>query len=311
VVEFAPDQTRNFTSAQLLNANLQRYLQIMIDAPATLDILVFPEMTLNSMLQAVEIPEAAEKIVPCDNSTFAEGNLVKLISCSAKSYQRYIVANFITKVQCPDPEMIANGDTRNCSRRADGFSYYNTNVVFDRKGEVIARYRKFNLFGEAVDRPAKPALVTFDTDFGVRFGTFICFDLTFRRPAIELVRNATATGVTDIIYPTMWYSELPFLTAVQVQQNWAHSFNVNLLASGANNPGVGSTGTGIFASRYGSLASVMQGSSETKLYTATVPKKYNESIHYEHKATKFSANEMQPLYLLRDELDNYTISFSE
>lgn len=70
----------------------------------------------------------------------------------------------------------------------------------------------------------------------------------------------------------MWYSQLPFLTAVQVQQNWAFLNNVNLLGSGANNPTVGSTGTGIFAGRKGSLISVMEGTNETKLYTAIVPK---------------------------------------
>lgn len=70
----------------------------------------------------------------------------------------------------------------------------------------------------------------------------------------------------------MWYSEAPFTTSVQVQHGWAYSNNINLLSSGANNPAAGSTGTGIYAGRRGSLVSVIEGSSSSQLYVATVPK---------------------------------------
>lgn len=203
----------------------------MDSAPSTLDIIAFPESTLvYSILTAPEIPEPEEKISPCDLDNYDE--VLKKISCSAKHHQRYVVINLSTKIKCPDADMIAQNDPRNCSR-SDGHSYYNTNVVFDRNGVVISRYRKFNLFGESVDKPHKPTMVTFDTDFGVTFGTFVCFDLMFRRPALELIRT---DKVTDIIFTTMWFSELPFLTAVQVQLNWAYSNNANLIAAGANNP---------------------------------------------------------------------------
>lgn len=56
---------------------------------------------------------------------------------------------------------------------------------------------------------AAPEIVTFDTDFGVKFGTFICFDILFREPATQLTR---VHQVTDIVYPTAWFSETPFLT---------------------------------------------------------------------------------------------------
>jgi pantetheine hydrolase len=48
-----------------------------------------------------------------------------------------------------------------------------------------------------------------------------------------------------------------YYLAVQIQQSWAYKNNVNLLTSGANQPEVGSTGTGIFAGRYGPLVSFM------------------------------------------------------
>jgi hypothetical protein len=36
-----------------------------------------------------------------------------------------------------------------------------------------------------------------------------CFDIMFQHPAVTLVKFY---GVTDIIFPTAWIQELPFLT---------------------------------------------------------------------------------------------------
>lgn len=75
----------------------------------------------------------------------------------------------------------------------------------------IFRYRKFNLFNEGnVRRPLAPDVVTFETDFNVTFGIFICFDILFKDPAIMLVDR----GVKHFVFPTMWFSELPFLTGI-------------------------------------------------------------------------------------------------
>ena len=289
----------------------------MNEAPSNLDIIVFPEMTLNEFETAVEIPKVDDKVSPCVIDDYSADNLVKKISCAARSFRRYVVVNIVTKIKCPDEEMIENEDPRSCKDREDGFSYYNTNVVFDRDGILISRYRKYNLFGEEVDKPFKPAMVVFDTDFGIKFGHFICFDLMFRRPALELVRMTDSSGffknLTDIIFTSMWFSELPFLTGVQVQQNWAHANDVNLLAAGANNPDFGSTGTGIYAGSYGSIISVMEGKAETKLYAATVPKKRisNKNQRIQHKAIRYTKEEMKPLKLKRDQLDLYNLSFRE
>lgn len=264
-------------------------------------------MTLNGMQNAVETPEPTDNISPCESSDYPAGNLIKDISCSAKSFQRYVVVNIVTKAACPDSDMKANEDPRNCTDRADGMSYYNTNVVFDRRGVLISRYRKFNLFGEDVDRPHKPSMVSFETDFGVKFGHFICFDLMFRAPALELVRNQS---ITDIVFTSMWFSEMPFLTGVQVQQNWAFTNNVNLLAAGANNPSIGSTGSGIYAGKKGSLVSTMEGISRTTLFTATVPKRgLGDDIPIIQSSIKHPRAEMANLKLKRDQLDKYSIEF--
>jgi predicted amidohydrolase len=318
VVEFAYERFENISADTRLMSYLDQYIKIMTDAPSNLDIIVFPEMTLNEFETAVEVPDVKDNVSPCVSDDYSSENVVKRISCAAKNFRRYVVVNIVTKVQCPDPEMIENKDPRSCKDRKDGLSYYNTNVVFDRNGTLISRYRKFNLFGEAVNKPYKPAMVVFETDFGIKFGHFICFDLMFRRPALELVRLTSdklelLKDIQDIIFATMWFSELPFLTAVQVQQNWAYSNDVNLLAAGANNPEFGSTGTGIYSGRYGSIISVMEGSNRTTLYSATVPKKRisNKNQEIEHKAIRYAKEQMKPLTLKRDQLDSYKLQFCE
>lgn len=71
------------------------------------------------------------------------------------------------------------------------------------------RYRKYNLFGEAgLTQPFQLEVVKFTIRNNVTFGIFTCFDILFYEPALTLVRN----GVRNILFPTMWFSELPYLT---------------------------------------------------------------------------------------------------
>ena len=99
----------------------------------------------------------------------------------------------------------------------------------------------------------------FTTDFGVTFGHFTCFDIIFYNPSMIVLRSE----ITDIILSLMWFSQLPFLTAVQIQQNWAYANNVNLLAAGANNPSVGNTGSGIYAGNQGAVTALMSSKNQT------------------------------------------------
>lgn len=110
-------------------------------------------------------------------------------------------------------------------------------------------------------------------------------------------------GVKNIIFPTMWFSEAPFLTAVQFQQNWAYTNNVNLLAAGANNPSVGSTGTGIYNGRKGPIISAMHANAETKLYVAEIEKIPSSTSITRIETPKNDPSEMLKLKLKRDQLE--------
>lgn len=57
---------------------------------------------------------------------------LRKISCAAKDNKIYVVINIAEKAPCTDVS---------CPR--DKMFYYNSNVVFDRTGKIIARYLVF------------------------------------------------------------------------------------------------------------------------------------------------------------------------
>ncbi|XP_032526858.2 vanin-like protein 2 isoform X1 [Danaus plexippus] len=249
-----------------VETNLRNYINLIQDAASqNADIVVFPEMTLTRG-NSVVIPIHGllkENPIPALAPELYDEILVS-ISAAARQNEIYVVINVQEILNCTNPQ--AEGE--NCPEQKQYL--FNTNVVFNRSGAVIDRYRKINLFGEFTRTPAlSPDLGVFETDFGVTFGHYICFDLMFQVPAIQVVEKM---NITDIVFSTMWFSEMPYLTAVQIQQAYAYSMNVNFLAAGANNPRVGSAGSGIYSGKAGALVSIMPGQPTTRLLVATVPK---------------------------------------
>lgn len=111
-------------------------------------------------------------------------------------------------------------------------------------------------------------IATFETDFGVTFGHFVCFDILFNSPALELVKM----DVKHILYPSMWFSEIPFLTSLQIQQSFAQANNIALISSGTNSPSNANTGSGIFVGQYGAIEKIISWKNETRMLIAEVPK---------------------------------------
>lgn len=196
--------------------------QNIIRTVEELDILVFPEHIINSRATATFVPHESENVTPCFEADY-DIFLIEA-SCGARSRGMYLVINLVEKELCGN----GAGSKTYGPCPETGVQYFNTNVVFDRTGKVISRYRKTHLWRHEYYETSvllTPDVATFTTDFGVTFGHFICFDMLFYEPAMTLIQER---NITDIIYPTYWFSELPFLGAIQLQEGWAYGNDINL-----------------------------------------------------------------------------------
>lgn len=203
-MEFKP-AVAGVNSSQQLADHLEGYINILESAEAAdTDIIVFPEGTLNNQFHLTYVPSEQDKVVPClSNPDNQYADFFVKLSCTARKVRKYLVINLTEKENCPS----SVDDPRPCA--SNNLNIYNTNVVFDREGRVISRYRKVHVYVENKNTTLEPEFAIFDTDFGVRFGHFICFDMLFYTPAQELVDRF---GLTDLIFTSLFYSELPFLT---------------------------------------------------------------------------------------------------
>ncbi|XP_044748497.1 vanin-like protein 1 [Coccinella septempunctata] len=288
----------NLSPLDAANRNAKKYNEIVGAIKhdhEKLDLVVFPEATLvaepldtpSGRLAMTFVPKAESNIIPCDASNKKYSDFFKLLSCTARKYRTYLVVNLKEK----DDE-------------GGVLKFYNTDVVFDRDGKVIARYRKNNLYLEPdTNRPKVPELVTFETDFGKTFGIFTCFDIIFESPPIKLVRK----GVKNFIFPTLWIPELPFLTTNQVQQMWAQGNDVNLLASGAALPRFGSGGLGIYLGNNLTLAKAVTPRTDNFYLYEKIPDKTNNlNPACSTKINDKTAKEMDKYTLYIEDLTNYS-----
>ncbi|XP_015435413.1 PREDICTED: vanin-like protein 2 [Dufourea novaeangliae] len=318
VVEFSPkvEQCGPLT----LQKNREMYIEYIEKAKKQdSDIIVFPEDGLTSvrmpeksemMSWATVVPSADEKYVPCEYHRPGVSETLKQLSCAARNNSIYLVVNIAEMESCDLGQ--TNRDQQCFS--VNGTRYHNTNVVFDRTGRIIARYRKVNLYMEKqFDTVEPPEVVTFNTDFNVTFGTFTCFDILFYVPALNLTRT---NGITNIVYTTAWFSEAPFLTAVQTQFGWSYAEDVNLLAAGYHNAMQGNTGSGIYLGRDGIAEATFSNQTGHRLLVSRVPKtrtsrenKTENAKQYASTdifyATKHRADTIDGIRILRDNLEPF------
>ncbi|XP_060046422.1 pantetheine hydrolase VNN2 [Erinaceus europaeus] len=183
-----------------------------------------------------DVPDPQVDWNPCqDPHRFGHTPVQTRLSCLAKNNSIYVLANIGDKKPCNSHKSVCP---------PNGYYQYNTNVVYDSEGKLVARYHKYHLYSELqFDVPEKPELVTFNTTFG-RFGIFTCFDILFHDPAVNLVEDFL---VDTILLPTAWMNVLPLLTAIEFHSAWAMGMRVNLLVANAHNVNLNMTGSGIYA----------------------------------------------------------------
>lgn len=162
-------------------------------------VVVFPEFGLTPVIARDRddlypflevIPN--ERISPCENrQDFLDRPRLLRMSCAAQENKILVLINIIDKQVCS----IQNDP--NCPE--DGHYQFNTDVLFDEDGYIVAKYHKSHEwppFKASYDQPPAPSQVTYKSSFGVEFGLFICFDIVFEDPPKVLRQN----GISHFLY---------------------------------------------------------------------------------------------------------------
>lgn len=108
--------------------------------------MVFPESTLtvNGRIQSredvffytVEIQDKFDDKSLCIRDDALNQTFINKLACAAQDFQTYMVINLSERSKCEENERTK------CSK--DKWNFYNTNIVFNRKGALIAKLH-FNL----------------------------------------------------------------------------------------------------------------------------------------------------------------------
>jgi len=152
-------------------------------------------------------------------------------ACMAKEYGILLVMNLCEVRECSNGtinEHHSDSKAQSPPCPSDGRFQWNTALVIDASGHMVVKYHKSHLFGGgAVFDQAAAEAVSFMSDFGVRFGIFICFDMMYTEPISQLLQE----GVRDILFPSWWVNGVPTTDAVAAQQAFSRLHNVNLIAA--------------------------------------------------------------------------------
>lgn len=249
-VVISPDNPeRNFSrqaAFRWMSKNLAVFeKQIRLAANQGAKMIVFPEYgvtgfdhTRDSIVPFLEdIPDGIERWNPCEHpETHPDTLVLRNLSCIARSNSIYIVANM--------------GDIKKCDKKMDKFCppdgryQFNTNIVFDDSGTLIARYHKSNMYDETplFDPSPEHEYIYFDTPYG-RFGTIVCFDIIHYYPTQVLINKF---GIRNLLVTSAWNVFSPFVISTQMFAGLAKRNNLNVVASNVRSAEYRMAGSGIF-----------------------------------------------------------------
>lgn len=255
------------------------------------DIVVFPENGIIFHLKNREETVKLGEHIPnekgasmCSDEYATKTPIVHRLACMAKNNNIMLVADVVdvqpctnsTKVKCP----------------ADNLYAFNTAVLFDRKGKLIAKYHKMHPFGEmTLNVPPEDDLVVVDTEIG-RLSLQVCFDMIYAKPGVFL---AAQGKIDTMVFPTWWFDELPFLAASQFQMAWAFGNKINLLASNIHKAQVGSKGSGIYSGAEGQFEVVSEVDAKSRLLVASLPVKPTSKAHCPLNAVTLEVKQLVPI----------------
>lgn len=167
------------------------------------------------------------------------------VACVAKENSIYLVTGIGDRGPCARNMGPFTKQPYPCP---DGVGHYNTAAVFGPEGQLVAKYHKshfartwFHEFETQWTQADEPEPQIFEA-FGVKFGMFICNDMNFGGPTMQLIEQ----GVTEILFPTLWVNSVPWYGALGVQDAYSRTYGVNVLGANADLQGRYSSGSGIW-----------------------------------------------------------------
>ncbi|KAG8172692.1 hypothetical protein JTE90_020349 [Oedothorax gibbosus] len=259
------------------------------------DIILFNEYGISSYpfkrekfsSYAENVPDPRKhKFNPCTQESASRPQLHKL-SCLARQNNIYLVANMLDVQPCEetcDAENIEGCQTK-CPE--DGVYYYNTDIAFDREGNIVGRYHKVQPYFEVVNVPDCPEFTTFDTDFG-KFGMVVCFDSVFK----SSVRLVEEQKIDTLLFPTFWFDDIVPLNAVEWQQAWALANKVNFMGANSQHAFTGTLGSGIYSKDGGAMVYTYEPTDQSKLLVANLRIKGTADIPQETSITTITDHEI-------------------
>lgn len=266
------------------------------------DGIIFSEVSRNETLQFGEvIPNYPTQM--CQFQYARSHPIVHRLACIARSNRLYLEANVIDIQPCPSAGKMA------CTKFRDGLFAYNTAVLFDRSGTLLAKYHKMHLFPTESFKNTPPTmeLVSVATSIG-RLGLQTCFDLLYKSPGHELVRR----GLVDtVLFSTSWYDQFPFLSANQFQWSWANAHSVNLLAANIHYPQFGKKGSGLYAGSSGEFEIVDFLDGESRVLVSNLPINSSSSGKCPSNAKQVKIEQEAPIFKHDARIDAYHLELNQ
>jgi predicted amidohydrolase len=186
--------------------NLKKILRFIHMLPEEVDIAIFPEYTMSYPEKGLT-REHVKAI-----SEHVDGSFVKEVSRAAAAKKIWLIINLYER---------------------EAGNVYNTNLVLNQEGKVVAKYRKIHLFDilgykESEIFNSGNSITTFNCK-GLKFGLAICHDIRFP----ELFRSMAMKGVETFLVSSAWFAgplkeyQWHILGQARALENVAFLVNVN------------------------------------------------------------------------------------
>jgi len=200
-------------------------------------------------LEQIPSPGQGSLSLPCNNSVYSGRPILQRLSCMAKTYGVYLNVNWGDYVTC-------NSSDSKCPSNKQ--YQYNTQIVFNKYGEIVVKYWKIHLFNE--DEFDSPAInYTGGNYFTMYYGTnnsqstkiglATCFDSMYAVPIWYLIKSQ---NISFFMISHWWVNGDITSTATQWFESLSRQYNINLVVaastwfSGSVYP-YASSGSGIYS----------------------------------------------------------------